>query len=146
MFKSLMLAAFVVAGFAGVSAAQDAAAGETVFKKCKTCHMVGEGAANRVGPELNGIIGRAIAGLDFNYSNAMKEFAAANGAKLPRAEPGKIVHGAVSMVEAALQGLSERKIVELDDERKAAMVSNLLVVLCSDKDTQPIVNTGTLYN
>ncbi|MCE2659814.1 MAG: SPFH domain-containing protein [Rubrivivax sp.] len=58
----------------------------------------------------------------------------------------KIVHGAVSMVEAALKGLSERKIVELDDERKAAMVSNLLVVLCSDKDTQPIVNTGTLYN
>jgi len=58
----------------------------------------------------------------------------------------KIVHGAVSMVEAALQGLSERKIVELDDERKAAMVSNLLVVLCSDKETQPVVNTGTLYN
>lgn len=58
----------------------------------------------------------------------------------------KIVQGAVSMVEAALKGLSERAIVELDDERKAAMVSNLLVVLCSDKDTQPIVNTGTLYN
>ncbi|MBR7800764.1 SPFH domain-containing protein [Undibacterium fentianense] len=58
----------------------------------------------------------------------------------------KIVHGAVSMVEEALQGLSERKIVELDDERKAAMVSNLLVVLCSDKETQPVVNTGTLYN
>ena len=58
----------------------------------------------------------------------------------------KIVHGAVSMVEAALKGLSERGIVELDDERKAAMVSNLLVVLCSDKETQPIVNTGTLYN
>lgn len=58
----------------------------------------------------------------------------------------KIVHGAVSMVEAALKGLSEREIVVLDDERKAAMVSNLLVVLCSDKDTQPIVNTGTLYN
>ena len=58
----------------------------------------------------------------------------------------KIVHGAVTMVEAALQGLSERKIVELDDERKAAMVSNLLVVLCSDKETQPVVNTGTLYN
>jgi bifunctional N-acetylglucosamine-1-phosphate-uridyltransferase/glucosamine-1-phosphate-acetyltransferase GlmU-like protein len=57
----------------------------------------------------------------------------------------RIVHGAVSMVEAALQGLSERKIVELDDERKAAMVSNLLVVLCSDKETQPIINTGTLY-
>jgi regulator of protease activity HflC (stomatin/prohibitin superfamily) len=58
----------------------------------------------------------------------------------------KIVQGAVSMVEQALKGLSEREIVELDDERKAAMVSNLLVVLCSDKDTQPIVNTGTLYN
>jgi regulator of protease activity HflC (stomatin/prohibitin superfamily) len=57
----------------------------------------------------------------------------------------KIVLGAVSMVEAALQGLSERRIVELDDERKAAMVSNLLVVLCSDRDTQPIVNAGTLY-
>ena len=58
----------------------------------------------------------------------------------------KIVHGAVTMVEAALKGLSERQIVHLDDERKAAMVSNLLVVLCSDKETQPIINTGTLYN
>jgi regulator of protease activity HflC (stomatin/prohibitin superfamily) len=58
----------------------------------------------------------------------------------------KIVHGAVSMVEAALKGLSEREIVVLDDERKAAMVSNLLVVLCSDHDTQPIINAGTLYN
>ncbi|MBR7782106.1 SPFH domain-containing protein [Undibacterium sp. LFS511W] len=58
----------------------------------------------------------------------------------------KIVQGAVSMVEGALQGLSERQIVELDDERKAAMVSNLLVVLCSERDTQPVVNAGTLYN
>jgi regulator of protease activity HflC (stomatin/prohibitin superfamily) len=58
----------------------------------------------------------------------------------------KIVLGAVSMVESALKGLAERGIVELDDERKAAMVSNLLVVLCSDKETQPIINTGTLYN
>ncbi len=57
----------------------------------------------------------------------------------------KIVYGAVSMVEAALKRLSEREIVNLDDERKAAMVSNLLVVLCSDKETQPIINTGTLY-
>jgi regulator of protease activity HflC (stomatin/prohibitin superfamily) len=57
----------------------------------------------------------------------------------------KIVFGAVSMVEAALKSLSEREIVHLDDERKAAMVSNLLVVLCSDKETQPIINTGTLY-
>jgi len=57
----------------------------------------------------------------------------------------KIVQGAVSMVEAALQGLSERDIVVLDDERKAAMVSNLLVVLCADREAQPIVNAGTLY-
>jgi regulator of protease activity HflC (stomatin/prohibitin superfamily) len=57
----------------------------------------------------------------------------------------KIVIGAVSMVESALQLLSEKSIVELDDERKAAMVSNLMVVLCSERDTQPIVNTGTLY-
>jgi regulator of protease activity HflC (stomatin/prohibitin superfamily) len=58
----------------------------------------------------------------------------------------KIVHGAVSMVEAAIKGLSEREIVVLDDERKAAMVSNLLVVLCSDREVQPVVNAGTLYN
>ena len=58
----------------------------------------------------------------------------------------KIVLGAVSMVEAALNGLSERQIVELDDERKAAMVSNLLVVLCADRETQPVINTGTLYS
>ncbi|HEX2764844.1 MAG TPA: SPFH domain-containing protein [Allosphingosinicella sp.] len=57
----------------------------------------------------------------------------------------KIVVGAVSMVESALQLLSEKNVVELDDERRAAMVSNLMVVLCSDRDTQPIVNTGTLY-
>jgi regulator of protease activity HflC (stomatin/prohibitin superfamily) len=58
----------------------------------------------------------------------------------------KIVHGAVSMVEMALRDLSEKNVVELDDERRAAMVSNLMVVLCSERDTQPIVNTGTLYN
>ena len=56
----------------------------------------------------------------------------------------KIVEGAVSMVEMALNELSKKKIVELDDERKAAMVSNLMVVLCGDKDASPIVNTGTL--
>jgi len=58
----------------------------------------------------------------------------------------KIVSGAVSMVEMAIHGLSEKNVVALDDERKAAMVSNLMVVLCSDHDTQPIVNAGTLYN
>jgi len=57
----------------------------------------------------------------------------------------KIVHGAVSMVEMALKGLSERGIVQLDDERRAAMVSNLLVVLCSEGEAQPVINTGTLY-
>jgi regulator of protease activity HflC (stomatin/prohibitin superfamily) len=58
----------------------------------------------------------------------------------------KIVQGAVGMVELALNGLAERGLLELDDERKAAMVSNLLVVLCSDHDATPVVNTGTLYN
>jgi SPFH domain / Band 7 family len=58
----------------------------------------------------------------------------------------KIVHGAVGMVELALNGLAERGLLHLDDERKAAMVSNLLVVLCSDHDATPVVNTGTLYN
>jgi len=58
----------------------------------------------------------------------------------------KIVQGAVAMVESALTALSERNVVMLDDERKAAMVSNLLVVLCGDKDTQPIINAGTLYS
>jgi hypothetical protein len=57
----------------------------------------------------------------------------------------KIVHGAVSMVESALLQLSERDIVVLDDERKAAMVSNLLVVLCADREAQPVVNAGSLY-
>ena len=57
----------------------------------------------------------------------------------------KIVDGAVSMVEMALKKLSENGVVELDEERKAAMVSNLLVVLCGNKDAQPIVNSGSLY-
>jgi len=58
----------------------------------------------------------------------------------------KIVHGAVSMVDMALRELSEKAVVEMDEERKAAMVSNLLVVLCGDKEITPVVNTGTLYN
>ncbi|MDE5954831.1 MAG: SPFH domain-containing protein [Duncaniella sp.] len=58
----------------------------------------------------------------------------------------KIVEGAVSMVKMALQQLKEEDVVELDEERKAAMVSNLLVVLCADEPAQPVVNTGTLYN
>ena len=57
----------------------------------------------------------------------------------------KIVEGAVSMVEMALDALAERNVVELDDERKAAMVSNLLVILCGDRAAQPVVNAGMLY-
>lgn len=57
----------------------------------------------------------------------------------------KIVDGAVGMVEMALRKLSENGVVELDEERKAAMVSNLLVVLCGNKDAQPIVNSGSIY-
>ena len=58
----------------------------------------------------------------------------------------KIVHGAVSMVEMALKELSEKHVVQLDEERKAAMVSNLLVVLCGESEVHPVVNAGTLYN
>jgi len=57
----------------------------------------------------------------------------------------RIVEGAVSMVQMALEQLSTKHIVELDEERKATMVSNLMVVLCSERETQPVVNTGTLY-
>ncbi len=57
----------------------------------------------------------------------------------------KIVQGAVSMVEMALESLLEKKVVELDEERRAAMVSNLLVVLCGEAEATPVINTGTLY-
>lgn len=71
--KKLLLvgAAFVLS--AGAAQAQDVAAGEKVFKKCAACHAVGEGAKNKVGPQLNGIIGRAAGTVpDYNYSEAMK--------------------------------------------------------------------------
>jgi regulator of protease activity HflC (stomatin/prohibitin superfamily) len=58
----------------------------------------------------------------------------------------KIVHGAVSMVEMALAELSAKRVVELDDERKAAMVQNLMTVLCAESDVQPVINAGTLYH
>jgi hypothetical protein len=57
----------------------------------------------------------------------------------------KIVEGAVGMVESALDQLSSKQIVHLDEERKATMVSNLLVVLCSEQATQPVVNAGSIY-
>jgi len=58
----------------------------------------------------------------------------------------KIVEGAVSMVENALHELSKKGIIELDEEKKAAMVSNLMVILCSDKEATPVLNTGTLHS
>jgi regulator of protease activity HflC (stomatin/prohibitin superfamily) len=58
----------------------------------------------------------------------------------------KIVHGAVSMVEMALKEMTDKNVVQLDDERKASMVSNLMVVLCSESGVHPVVNTGTLYS
>jgi len=57
----------------------------------------------------------------------------------------QIVEGAVGMVETALERLSEKKVIELDEDRKAVMVSNLMVVLCSDHDAQPVINTGSLH-
>jgi len=57
----------------------------------------------------------------------------------------KIVEGAVGMVESALEKLSEQEIIEMDEEKKATMVSNLMVVLCGDRDAQPVINTGTLH-
>jgi regulator of protease activity HflC (stomatin/prohibitin superfamily) len=75
------------------------------------------------------------------------------GAMLRRQQAGavvaarqRIVEGAVGMVQLALRSLAEQEVVELDEERKATMVSNLLVVLCSDRETQPVVNTGSLYH
>ena len=58
----------------------------------------------------------------------------------------KIVEGAVSMVDMALKDLASQQIVDMDPERKASMVSNLMVVLCSDKEVAPVINTGTLYH
>jgi membrane protease subunit (stomatin/prohibitin family) len=75
-------------------------------------------------------------------ANAMLRRQQANAVIAARS---RIVEGAVSMVEMALEQLSSKKIVDLDEERKAQMVSNLLVVLCSEHETQPVVNTGTLY-
>ena len=112
------------------------------------------------GEEVNHILEKeiserlAIAGIEviearINYIAYAQEIA---GAMLKRqqataiiAARTKIVEGAVSMVEMALEELSKKEIVKLDEEKKAAMVSNLMVVLTSDKDVSPIVNTGTLY-
>ena len=75
-------------------------------------------------------------------ANAMLRRQQAGAVVAARAQ---IVEGAVGMVEMALEALSKKDILQLDEERKAAMMSNLMVVLCGDRDAQPVVNTGTLY-
>jgi regulator of protease activity HflC (stomatin/prohibitin superfamily) len=113
------------------------------------------------GEEVNDVLEREIrerlniAGINviearINYIAYAEEIA---GAMLRRQQAAavvaarfKIVEGAVSMVEMALEQLSEKKIIDLDEEKKAAMVSNLMVVLCGDKDPNPIINTGTLQH
>ena len=114
------------------------------------------GHLDEVGGELrNEVIARlAVAGITvdecgFTHMAYAQEIA---GAMLRRQQAQAVVaarktlvEGAVGMVEMALAMLSEKNVVELDDERRAAMVSNLMVVLCGERDTQPIVNAGTLY-
>lgn len=73
MFKTILTTAFMLTIPAFANAAGDAAKGEKVFRKCKACHVVGEGAENRVGPMLNGIVGRTVASVDgFKYSAALE--------------------------------------------------------------------------
>lgn len=89
MNKILLGLAFVMglpasAALADEALTGDAVKGEKVFRKCKACHAVGEGAENKTGPVLNGVVGRAIAaGTDFDYSGALKELAAADGTWTP---------------------------------------------------------------
>ncbi len=97
-------------------------------------------AEERHGRATNGFVG-VLFGLLTTIA-ALAFFAQASAVVAARQ---RIVVGAVGMVEHALDLLSERHAVELDEERKAAMVSNLLVVLCSDRGVQPVVNPGTLY-
>jgi regulator of protease activity HflC (stomatin/prohibitin superfamily) len=111
--------------------------------------------AEIVGARLQGDLAErvAVAGVTIDQAHLMHLAYASEiaGAMLRRqqaeaiiAARQKIVAGAVGMVEMALQQLGERGVVQLDEERKAAMVSNLLVVLCADREAQPVVNTGTL--
>ncbi len=85
MYQGTLAAGLILALSSGMALAEgDAAKGEKVFRKCQACHMVGEGAENRVGPVLTGIVGREIASVeDFDYSDALKELAAADGIWTP---------------------------------------------------------------
>ena len=118
-----------------------------------TLRSGGEEINDRLTDELNERL--SIAGIEviearLNYLAYAPEIAAAmlrrQQADAIISAREKIVEGAVSMVKIALERLSSEEVVELDEERKAAMVSNLLVVLCADEAAQPVVNTGTLHN
>ena len=118
-----------------------------------TLRSGGEEINDRLTDELNDRL--SIAGIEviearLNYLAYAPEIAAAmlrrQQADAIISAREKIVEGAVSMVKIALERLSTEEVVELDEERKAAMVSNLLVVLCADEAAQPVVNTGTLHN
>ena len=110
--------------------------------------QVGAELRNELQARLN-VAGIAIDECGFTYLAYATEIASAmlrrQQAQAVVAARQTLVEGAVGMVEMALASLSEKKVVELDDERRAAMVSNLMVVLCGERDTQPVVNTGTLY-
>ncbi|HKU91981.1 MAG TPA: SPFH domain-containing protein [Sphingomicrobium sp.] len=110
--------------------------------------QVGAELRNELQERLN-VAGITIDECGFTYLAYATEIASAmlrrQQAQAVVAARQTLVEGAVGMVEMALASLSEKKVVELDDERRAAMVSNLMVVLCGERDTQPVVNTGTLY-
>ncbi len=94
------------------------------------------------------VAGFGLAGLFIvnpNEAKVVQLFGSYIGSGAVVAARTRIVEGAVGMVELALAELSKKGVIDLDEERKAAMVSNLMVVLCSDTHTQPVVNTGTLY-
>lgn len=122
-------------------------------KDATTLRSDGDEVSQRLEDELNRRI--SIAGIEviearINYLAYAAEIASVmlrrQQADAIIAAREKIVEGAVSMVQLALDKLQKEEIVELDEEKKAAMVSNLLVVLCADEAAQPIVNTGTLYH
>ncbi|WP_101689616.1 SPFH domain-containing protein [Dysgonomonas massiliensis] len=122
-------------------------------KDAITLRSDGDEVSQRLEDELNSRL--AIAGIEviearINYLAYASEIASVmlrrQQADAIIAAREKIVEGAVSMVQLALEKLEKDKVVELDEERKAAMVSNLLVVLCADESAQPVVNTGTLHH
>jgi cytochrome c2 len=115
MLRSFAIATVALAASTGLAIAQDAAAGEKVFAKCKTCHEVGPNAKNKVGPQLNGVVGRAAGGVEgYAYSEAMKkkagEIGAWDEAKLDGylTDPSKYLGGASKMV-FKLANETERK-------------------------------------